>query len=99
MIQHNFVQIKQPLIAKPRILCAQRCILIVKQFDVILMRVYQLSHFKMISGNGCFGKSMAFAVTKATVAYRYVRRFCATVRQPHSQWLSATKIILLFQAV
>mgnify|MGYP007044533200 CR=1 FL=1 len=99
MIQHNFVQIKQPLIAKPRILCAQRCILIVKQFDVILMRVYQLSHFKMISDNGCFGKSMAFAVTKATVAYRYVRRFCATVRQPHSQWLSATKIILLFQAV
>lgn len=99
MIQHNFVQIKQPLIAKPRILCAQRCILIVKQFDVILMRVYQLSHFKMISDNDCFGKSTAFGVTWATVAYRYVRRFCATVRQPHSQRLSATKIILLFQAV
>ena len=79
MIQHNFEQIKQPLIAKPRILCAQRCILIVKKFDVILMRVYQLSHFKVISGNGCFGKSTAFDVTKATeIAYRYVRRFCAT---------------------
>lgn len=35
----------------------------VKQFDVILMRVYQLSHFKMISDNGCFGKSTAFGVT------------------------------------
>ena len=42
------------------------------------MRVYQLSHFKMISGNGFFGKPMAFGVTWATVAYRYVRRFCAT---------------------
>lgn len=100
MIQHNFEQIKQPLIAKPRILFAQRYILMVKQFDVILMRVYQLSHFKMISDNGCFGKSTAFGVTWAKkIAYRYVRRFCATVRQPHSQWLSATKIILLFQAV
>lgn len=57
-----------------------------KQFDVILMRVYQLSHFKMISDNGCFGKSTAFGVTWATgIAYRYVRRFCATVQQPHSQ--------------
>lgn len=71
-----------------------------KQFDVILMRVYQLSYFKMISDNGCFGKSTAFGVTWATgIAYRYVRRFCATVQQPHSQGLSATKIILLFQAV